>query len=166
MAFTFQCHTCGETHEGMPGFGADAPLSYYEVPEAERAVRCTLGTDHCIIDGELFFVRGCIEIPVEDEADPFIWGVWVSLSEASFRELAAADDAEHRSHLGPYFGWLNAWLKPYPETMNLKTMLHPRDGGVRPFIELEPTDHPLAVEQREGIDRNRVAELYSLVVHD
>jgi len=20
----------------------------------------------------------------------------------------------HRSHAGPFFGWLNAWLKPYP----------------------------------------------------
>ncbi len=30
----------------------------------------------------------------------------------------------------------------------------------RPFIELEPTDHPLAIEQRVGIDRARVIQLY------
>ena len=37
---------------------------------------------------------------------------------------------------------------------------------MRPFIELEPTDHPLAVEQREGIPARRVAEFYALVVHE
>jgi hypothetical protein len=37
MGFEFQCQTCGEIHKGMPGFGADAPLSYHAVPEAERA---------------------------------------------------------------------------------------------------------------------------------
>jgi hypothetical protein len=44
-------------------------------------------------------------------------------------------------------------------------MLHLRDDGMRPYIELEPTDHPLAVEQREGISPERVAELYEIVVH-
>jgi hypothetical protein len=48
----------------MPGFEADAPLSYYAIPEAERALRCELGSDDCVIDRAFFFVRGCLEIPV------------------------------------------------------------------------------------------------------
>lgn len=44
-------------------------------------------------------------------------------------------------------------------------MVHLRDNGIRPFIELEPTDHLLAIEQREGISVERVAEIYALVVH-
>jgi hypothetical protein len=40
MDFEFRCRTCDEVHEGMPGFGAIAPLSYYAIPEAERASRC------------------------------------------------------------------------------------------------------------------------------
>jgi hypothetical protein len=86
MSFTFQCVTCGKTHEGMPSFGASAPLSYYEVPVEEREARCDLGSDDCVIDGEHFFVRGCIEIPVQGETEPFSWGVWVSLSQASHLE--------------------------------------------------------------------------------
>ncbi len=73
--------------------------------------------------------------------------------------------SEKRSHIGPFFGWLNAWLTPYPDTVNLKTMVHLRDNGIRPLIELEPTDHPLAVEQREGITVERLAEIYSLIMH-
>ena len=49
--------------------------------------------------------------------------------------------------------------------MDLKTLVHLRDRGIRPFTELEPTDHPLAVEQREGISIQRVTELYIIMVH-
>jgi hypothetical protein len=150
----------------MPSFDAAAPLSYYSVPEEQRPTRCVLGSDNCIIDGESFFVRGCIDIPVHGEDEPFSWGVWVSLSESSYKQWVESFHLERRSHIGPFFGWLNAWLKPYPETMNLKTRAHLRDAGTRPYIELEPTDHPLAVEQREGISIERVAELYALMVHD
>jgi hypothetical protein len=149
----------------MPTFGADAPLSYYEVPEAEREARCPLGSDDCVIDETDFFVRGCIEIPVHGESDPFVWGVWVSLSQANFEEWAKHFTVARRSHVGPFFGWLNAWLKPYPDTVALKTRVHLRDDGIRPCIELEPTDHPLALEQRNGISAERVAELYAIMMH-
>ena len=165
MAFQFRCRTCSEIHTGMPTFGASAPLSYHAIPESERAQRCTLGTDDCVIDEKSFFVRGCLEIHVHHEEDPLVWGVWVSLSQRNFDEWAGAFKLDGRSHLGPYFGWLDAWLKPYPDTANLKTRVHLRDHGVRPLIELEPTDHPLAVEQREGITRERVAEIYSIMMH-
>jgi hypothetical protein len=55
--------------------------------------------------------------------------------------------------------------RPPHETVNLKTKVHLRDDGLRPWIELEPTDHPLAVEQRNGISTDRVAEIYSIMVH-
>ena len=57
MAFEFRCQTCDEIHKGMPGFGADAPLSYYMIPEAERASRCDLGSDDCVIDQDFFCAR-------------------------------------------------------------------------------------------------------------
>jgi hypothetical protein len=165
MTFRFKCATCDEIHEGMPTFGAKAPLSYFEVPEEERETRCDLGSDDCVIDRKHFFVRGCIDIPVHGEADMFTWGVWVSLSEESYLKWVDCFGKDKRSHVGPFFGWLNAWLSPYPDTVNLKTRVHLRDNGIRPYIELEPTDHPLAVEQRDGISVGRVAEIYSLMVH-
>jgi hypothetical protein len=44
-------------------------------------------------------------------------------------------------------------------TLLLKTMAHFRRGGLRPTIELEPTDHPLAVDQREGISLARAWQI-------
>ena len=85
---------------------------------------------------------------------------------AELRPMAQCLQKKKRSQTCPFFGWLNSWLKPYPDMVNLKTMAHLKDHGIRPYIELEPTDHPLAIEQREGISVERVAEIYSTMVHE
>ena len=36
----------------------------------------------------------------------------------------------------------------YPETLQFKRMVHTRWVGLRPLVKLEPTDHPLVVEER------------------
>ena len=162
----YVCSTCGERHEGVPGLSSPAPLYYYSIPERERAVRCRLDSDTCVVDEAFFFVRGCLEVPILDESEPFIWGVWVSLSHKNFDTFLRHFQDEQRSHEGPYFGWLSASLRGYPETENLKTMVHLRDHAQRPFIELEPTRHPLAVEQRTGIPIERVGEILSTYLHD
>src|SRR3546814_4726479 len=78
MTFRFRCNSCGETHEGIPTFGADMPSIAQWISAADRPSRVDLGTDDCVVDGERFLVRGCLEIPVQGEADPFVWGVWRS----------------------------------------------------------------------------------------
>lgn len=163
--FRFKCTGCGEWREGMPSFAAHAPLYYYAIPTEERAARCELTADTCIVDGEFFFARGCIEIPVQGEGEPFVWGAWTSLSKNNFELFRTSLGMQKRAQLGPFFGWLSADFLVYPEAENLKTMLHLRDDGVRPFIELEPTDHPLAVEQRSGISVQRVAQIYAVYAH-
>ncbi len=157
----FKCSSCDEWHEGVPGFSTSAPYYYFGIDEGERDRRCELTSDTCVIDDDTYFVRGSLELPVHGEAEPFIWGVWVSLSEDSFSEYMSKFESPERACLGPYFGWLSANLEVYPDTESLKTRLHPRELGTRPFIELEPTDHPLAIEQRNGISIERVAEIYS-----
>jgi hypothetical protein len=150
----------------VPSLGAAAPLYYYSVPEAERDSRCRLDSDTCVVDDEFFFVRGCLEVPIDSEPEPFVWGVWVSLSSPNFQRFLELYDAERRYQEGPFFGWLSASLRGYPETENLKTRVHLRDQGQRPYIELEPTNHPLAVEQRTGMAAQKVGEILSLYFHD
>ena len=158
--FRFKCASCDEWHEGMPSFGANAPLYFYGIPPDEREARCFLTTDICVVDQEHFFVRGCLEIPVVGSADPFSWGVWVSLSKTDFGQFVDYFEKPDRSHIGPFYGWLSAELPLYPSTENLKARVRLRDNGTRPLIELQPTSHPLAVEQRTGITIERVGEIY------
>ena len=50
------------------------------------------------------------------------------------------------------FGWFSTEPPGYSEsTLKLRTLIHTQPVGERPHIELEPTEHPLAVEQREGV---------------
>ena len=164
--FEFKCTSCGEIHTGIPTFGADYPITILNVPEEEHDARVDLGSDDCVIDEREFYVRGCIEIPVHGYDEPFIWGSWVSLSEDSFSEFVKYFGEENRSHIGPFFGWHCCDFGVYEEScVNLKTQIHLRDNGIRPFIELEPTSHQLSVEQREGISRERLVEIYETMMH-
>ncbi len=47
----------------------------------------------------------------------------------------------------------------------MKARVHSRAVGTRPAIELQPRDHPLAVEQRSGISVDRVREIFELMQH-
>lgn len=73
--------------------------------------------------------------------------------------------SEGREAEARLFGWLSTELPYEPTTLNLQTRVRARPVGLRPSVELEPTDHPLAVEQRSGITSARVHEIASLVAH-
>jgi hypothetical protein len=163
----YTCGFCGRYHPELPmHYGAKAPIQWFSIPAAERAGRCQLSSDQCIIDDQFFYVVGNLEIPVLGREDRFSWDVWVSLSDRNFARACAVWDQPGRESEPAYFGWVSTALPGYPETVNLKAMVHTREVGRRPYIELEPTDHPLAVEQREGITLDRVQEIAELVIHN
>ena len=166
MSCRYRCRICGELHDELPlHYGAVAPFVYYDVPEAERESRVLLTSDQCVIDDEHFFVVGNIDIPVTGHDQLFSWDVWVSLSRANFTRAHQLWTTAGRESEPPYFGWLSTRLPGYPETLLLKTRVHTREVGRRPLVELEATDHPLAVEQRTGITWDRVQEIAELVLH-
>jgi hypothetical protein len=87
------------------------------------------------------------------------------LSKENFKRTVELWGTDGRESEPPYFGWLSTRLPLYPETLSLKTNVRTRPVGQRPFIELEPTDHPLAVEQRNGITMARVREIAAALLH-
>lgn len=164
----YNCSTCGAFHSGLPfSYGSPAPAPYFDIPEAERESRTLLSSDQCIIDNEHFFVLGRLEIAVPDgEESLFSWNVWVSLSKENFERMSQLWETEGRENEPPYFGWLSTKLPCYDDdTFLLKTNVHTRPVGERPYVELEPTDHPLAIEQRNGITVKRVQEIAECVSH-
>lgn len=163
--FQFECTSCGQMHEGIPCFGWDFPAQYLAVPEHERSTRVRLTDDVCVIDEEWFFVRGCLEIPVQGYDQPLSYGVWLSLSRTSFSQYVALLDKVDRDDTAKFFGWLCSAIPGYPDTQLLKTMVRVRPWPTRPFVELEATDHPLAIEQRHGIPVWRVQQITERVLH-
>lgn len=165
-AVRYTCATCGEEHEGLPDVGFAWPYYYATIPEAERERRAVLTSDTCVIDGEDFFVRACLPIPIRQADSEFTWGAWVSLSEANFRRYVLHFDVDPPDGEGPYFGWFSNRLPGYPDTLSLETRVHLQAKGRRPRIELQPTEHLLAVHHREGIALSELLEILGDRIHD
>ena len=167
MLTSYRCSTCDQIHDGLPfSYGSPAPAMWFEIPEKQLEKRVQLSSDQCVIDDKYFFVLGRLEIPVAETDELFSWLVWVSLKEENFARVYELWETVGRETEPPYFGWLQTALPCYPKTtLNLATNVHTRPVGERPFIELEPTDHPVAVEQRNGISLARVQEIAEICLH-
>jgi hypothetical protein len=129
--------------------------------------RFAQGTVRFHRDGELCeagddrFILANVELPVAGSDDTFVWTCWISLSNASYERMRAEWDSPEREKQDEAFGYLSNHLPTYePATFALKTLVHTRRVGLRPWVQLEPTEHPLAVEQRNGITYERIAAIY------
>ena len=161
----YACHCCGQRHAGLPfSYGVDAPDHWRdELAGDERSV---LDGEVCIIQAEHYFVRARLVLPVLDAERDFDWTVWVSLSRSNFERTTELWTTPGREQEPPYFGWLSTELPVYPQsTLNLRTHVRTQPVGSRPCVELEPTDHPLAVEQRTGITLARVQDIAERLRH-
>lgn len=167
MSHEWTCSVCGASHEGIPlSWGFDEPIYWSSLTDEERTAG-HLDTDLCWFtdeSGDLArFVRGTIEVPVLGGENPdeawFVIGVWVSLSETNFNWLLEHWTAGPEEQGEPWFGWLSNRIPVYDDTLNLKTNVRLRGDGLRPLVEVEPSDHPLSRDQHAGITPGRAHEL-------
>lgn len=163
----FYCSTCGKYHDEVPmDWGFSAPYQWNPEFVKRDPKKNEISSDMCVINGENFFIRGIIEIPIINENKTFNWGVWVSLSEKSFARYMAVYKTEKELDEEPYFGWLCNKIPGYPNTISLKTSVHLQGNRLRPKIVLDHSDlHPLCQEQHNGITMHRVGEIFKRCSH-
>lgn len=172
----WKCHSCEEWHTGpCLDFSFDAPIYWSDedkkaneatIRGAGQSPKTFLDEDLCVIDGESFFVRGILHLPIIGTDETFRWGIWGSLSKQNFQKLVSVFDDAERVELPPMFSWLSNNISDYPETLNLKMNAHIQEPGERPHFELEPTDHPLSQEYHHGISPERVKEIMTQRLRD
>ncbi len=157
---SYTCRSCGTFHdEDANCFVSPLPLYAAQVPDGERGRRVDATSDQCVVDDEHFFILGNLEVGVP-ETDLFIrWSVWTSLSQPSFLRASDLWFTPARESEPPYFGWLSNQIPGYPNTVNLKLLVHTEPVGCRPLLQCVEDDHPLAREQRDGVTRERLQEL-------
>lgn len=167
----WKCGTCEEWHYGpCLDFGYDAPDYWTSENEEANEIgffdsgkeglpATFLNEDICVLDGEHYFVRGIIHLPILGTAETLGWGVWGSLSRASFEKMLLMNDDPKREELPGMFSWLSNQIDEYPDTLNLKMTAYIQELGTRPIFELEETDHPLSQEYHHGISPERVREI-------
>lgn len=166
------CNACGETHQGLTDLACDMPAQWpgTEDKASNSALDLSgnfLSEDFCVLEGQHFFVRAVLELPIRGSGGQlFGLGAWATLSRKNFTRYIQAFDSGEQDELGPWFGWFSNRLEGYPDTLNLKCQVHPVSGRQRPRISLEPTPHPLAVDQQSGITFDRLLEIYAINGHD
>jgi hypothetical protein len=139
---------------------------YANMSESDRDTRALISSDQCIVDQTWFFIRGCLEIPVLESSDIFLWGLWASVKEEVFDEISECWEEEGREmRRGPFKARLANSLSVYPETLNVKLRIVIQPAGTRPLFVLEDEQHPLATAQRHGISQLEAMELSATLLH-
>ena len=161
MAFT--CDVCGGTHAGETrDIRLGLPDPIFRIAEAERDERARVGDDSAVLrdgEGERFFVRALLELPIEGEEGYFGYGSWIEVSPADFETLSGLWHDEDGWRSEPFAGTLANELLPYAFTEGLPVQIRLRDVKLLPLVELDEGDHELVRAQRNGISAHRAHQL-------
>ncbi|MBW3572860.1 MAG: DUF2199 domain-containing protein [Gemmatimonadetes bacterium] len=161
-----RCSACDQLHDlSEIQIGYDRPDPWYAVHPAEREERWQMDMDLAILDGERFFIRGLVFIPVQGEEHPHAWGVWAAVDEADFRLYDALYEDPERHREPPFAGRIANQIAGYPQTLGLPVTIRLGSGNDRPSFVVEDAAHPLAAEQRGGVYVERVLEMVSPLLH-
>lgn len=160
------CRVCHQVHRGLTRIlGTSAPDAWLAVSEGER-LEAELTPDVCILPHQgvtRHFIRGHIQLPVHDfTSEVFVWSVWVELDAEAMERVARSWSNPNRAAIPPIEGRLANELPYEKATRGLTITVHTRDPGLAPLL-MVGEEHALAIEQREGIDLHRVAELEELL---
>lgn len=163
--FSFKCGSCDKLHEGSPSFACRAPDSFLEQTDKVKE-EGLLTNDLCIYtneDGRYYFIRTILEIPIHGVSEPFVWGVWASVSAENF--FRYSENFDNNDVNDRYFAWFANYLPFYENTFGLRSFVRPRAGNERPVLKLQPCNHQLYLDFKNGISIERAQEIAEMVMH-
>jgi len=146
-------------------FGNEFPDYYYSVPPDEREKRIELAESLCVVDDEHFFHRGRLTIPIKDYDQDLIFNVWTTISKDNFIKRNTLWNDPRRIEEKPYFGWLQTAVPTYSNTINIKTIAIENEVGLIPTIEIIEEEHPLAIDQKDGITLDRAMQIVDVILN-
>ena len=155
----YECKTCGAVHPERPTcFGFDAPTVVSQLSDADRERRVAISSDQCILDDEHFFIIGTLDLPIQGSDEILRWIAWSTLSRPNFERASELWSVDGRESEPPYSGWLSNRIPGFPDTLNVKLLVHTAPLGCRPKFEVVE-EHPIGDAQRHGITDERADEL-------
>ncbi len=163
----YKCSCCEKIYDELPlCFGANEPNYYWTIPQNEREKRIELAESLCVIDEEYFFHRGRLIIPIIDYEQDFLIDVWTTISENNFNKRNELWNKPARIKEEPYFGWLQTKVPTYGDTINIKTQAREQKVGEIPIIEVLEENHPLMIDQNNGITFERAMEIADEILRE
>ena len=152
-------------HEELPAIGFLAPFYYDVLEDEDKATMAELTDDFCVIrhpDQTDRFIRAVLHIPIKGTGETFDYGLWVSVSEKSFKAYKKSYDKDGKSQI--YFGRISNEIADYEtSTLGLHADINTRNGGIRPEIVLHNSDHPLFSDWTNGIAREEALKRIRLL---
>lgn len=157
----FVCPQCGRVHDELPlDLAYQRPADYFKIPESERATRIDINDDICVIDEREFYVRGVLELPIKDTDKRFGWGIWARVSKSDLRRYFELWNVDSTDNEPPFNGKLSGGIKYYPGSDLLEVSVHLQPQAKRPLFKVISNDHPLGIDQREGITMEKVHRFF------
>lgn len=152
----FRCGVCGKLHDHLPlDIGYRRPAPYFALPEEERASRVFETDDVCVIDGVTFMIRGVLDLPIAGADEQFGWGVWAEIDRQDYQRYLAVWGQDDEEQVPPFPGRLAGGIGAYPDSDRLAVSVKLRGDGQRPRFTVVSETHPLGVDQRAGITREK-----------
>src|SRR5690606_13167034 len=113
--------------------------------------------------GVHYFIRAVLEIPIQGVSEPFTWGVWSSLSKASYDRYVETCNNPDTDDCFP--GYLSNYLPYYENTYALKLDVHPQEKNQRPLLVLHDAEHDLVSDFKNGISVSKAQEMAEQCMH-
>jgi hypothetical protein len=151
----YTCSCCGKEHEEWPSLAYASPTNYNMLSENEKQDIAELDSDFCVIhhaNQTDRFIRCVLTQKVIDHCDNLEYGLWVSLSEKSFKNYS--ENFNNDNHETSYFGWLSNDLPDYEFNERIPTTVLTKTGNQRPeIIPHQGNEHPFVKDYYNGITK-------------
>jgi hypothetical protein len=162
-AISWTCSCCGQVLEGLPpamAFAAPDNWTYLDVAQKNEQ---NIDSDFCLIksaDGNEHYIRCVLPFEIAGTGEAFEFGVWMSVSEASWHIYREGFDTRNYQSEG-CFGYLSNRIAGFSDTINLPADVYFGKNNQRPRVQLHESEHPLVLAQINGLQLSAVENLAS-----
>jgi hypothetical protein len=151
-----KCPNCDEEHEWWEmEIGFEVPDPYLKLSREERSARCQINPDICVIDGDRFFVRGVLQIPIRETERSFGWGVWAELSPKCYQQYLKLEQIPELPQ-ERIACQLASEVPSYADSLGLKLNLWVLGSTQRPLFYVQDVEHAMGKDQQQGVSEIRV----------
>ena len=154
MSLDNKCSICGEVHDDYPALTFAYPNSYYWLTEEQKNIyKIDIDSDFCTIeypDRIDRFIRVVLKQKIAKSSMFLEYGLWVSVSEASYEDYAA--NFNNENHETIYFGWLSNALPDFEKSIAMDVKTKPGNERPQVYPQLD-FSHPFVVDFYNGVTK-------------
>ena len=157
-----KCSACREEHPDHElELTFRRPEAIIELPAEDWLTRVKEDADRAAIDGERFFLRGTLPLPVPERGTDYAIGIWVEVASDTFWRVAELWTSEDQADEPPFSATLANQIPSLPPTLGLQVAMRLTGPTTRPEFHLAAVEHPIYREQTAGITPHRIHEYNS-----